>query len=439
MKKTITLLMIALVAISGVFAQGGSEKAASSSSEKTTLTFWSEFATPERTEYVERMAKLFEESHPNVKVEVTSLPDKAASKILTAYQAGQGPDVFLSSGPAVTDQIGGDYIIPLDKYFDSSSLKNIILPSALDTVREYDATGKGQLYYIPNGISVTTFWLRADWLKEAGYPNGISTWEDFFDAVVKMTDKSAGKYGLAIRGGAGGAKFLDRMMYSYSGIDSIFIDGKCTINDPKNVEFVERYLGLYGKCTAEGDLNYGWTELSAAFDSGSAGAIIHNLGSADAHEKAFNGDLSKFSSMGMPLNSDGVSMNLMLQPGGMTISSTCKNPDIAWEFVEFMSQGAPVDEYCQLFGVIPVDQNVLNTSEWIQAKPWYKNAAELLLNPTTKFYRSYANLPGKNKVYTKMDELSQFVMIGQMSAKEMLDQWAEAYQKAYDAWDYAGK
>ena len=59
----------------------------------------------------------------------------------------------------------------------------------------------------------------------------------------------------------------------------------------------------------------------------------------------------------------------------------------------------------------------------------------MLLN----FYRSYANLPGKNKVYTKMDELSQFVMIGQMSAKEMLDQWAEAYQKAYDAWDYAGK
>lgn len=436
MRKRLVLMLVVLLCVMGLFAQGASEN---KSGGKITLSFWSEFATPERTEYVERMAKEFEATHPNVKIEVTSLPEKAATKVLTAYEAGQGPDVFLSSGPDVTSQIGGDYIIPLDSYFEKSKLKNIILPSAVTTVREYDASGKNSLYYIPNGISVTTFWLRSDWLKEVGYTDGIKTWEDFFDAAVKMTDKSKKRYGLAIRGGSGGSKFLDRMMYSYSGIGSIFIDGKCTINDPKNIEFVERYLGLYGKSTAEGDLNYGWTELSVAFDSGSAGMIIHNLGSAKDHDKAFNGDQTKFSSMGMPLNDNGVSMNLMLQPGGMTISKTCKNPDIAWEFIEFMSTGAQVDEYCFLFGVVPVDLNVLETSKWIQEKPWYQNAANLLLDTNTAFYRSYANLPGRNKVYTKMDELSQFVMTGQMTAKQMLDEWASAYQKEYDAWDFIGK
>ena len=436
MKKLLVFTMVGLMVLASVFAGGSSE---SKDSGKQTLTVWLEFSTPERSVWLEEVAKEYEAAHPDVDVMVTALPEKAATKVLTAYEAGEGPDVFISSGPDVTSQIGGGYIIPLDSYFENSELKDIILPSAISTVREYDTSGTNSLYYIPNGIAVTTFWLRSDWLAEAGYPEGIKTWEDFFDAAVKMTDKSQGRYGVGIRGGEGGAKFLDRLMYSYSGIDSIFIDGKCTINDPKNVEFVERYLGLYGECTAEGDLNYGWTELSAAFDSGSAGMIVHTLGSAEDHEKAFNGDLTKFEAMGMPLNYKGESMNLMLQPGGMTISKTCRNPELAFDFLEFMSTGDRISDYCRMYGVIPVNTDILNTAEWLQEKPWYQSAVKLLQDPTTLFYKSYANLPGRQKVYTEMDELSQFVMIGEMSAQEMLDRWAEEYQEAYDNWDFAGK
>ena len=433
MKKGLVLLMILTLLVTSVFAQGSSESAKSSDDGKVTLTFWSEYATPERTAYVEAMAKAYEELHPNVTIKVTSLPDKAANKVLSAYEAGEGPDVFLSSGPDVSAHYNNDYIIPLDDYFNSWGEKDKILPTAISTVQEYDLTGENHILYIPNGISVTTFWLRSDWLAEAGYPNGIKTWEDFFDAAVKMTDKSKDRYGLAIRGGSGGAKFLDRMMYSYSGIDSLFDEnGKCTINDPKHVEFVERYFGLYGKATAEGDLNYGWTELSAAFDSGKAGIIVHNLGSADAHEEAFNGDLTKFAAMGMPLNDKGESMNLMIQPGGMTISKTCKNPDVAWDFIAFMSTGERVDEYARLWGSIPVNSEVLENSTWIPSKTWSKAAAELLLDPNTKFYKSYKHLPNTSKIYSEMDTQSQYVMTGQMTAKEMLDNWANMLQKSYD-------
>ena len=38
---------------------------------------------------------------------------------------------------------------------------------------------------------------------------------------------------------------------------------------------------------------------------------------------------------------------------------------------------------------------------------------------------------GRNKVYTQMDQESQFVMTGQMTAKEKLDHWAKAYQETY--------
>ena len=70
-----------------------------------------------------------------------------------------------------------------------------------------------------------------------------TNWNDFFTAVEKMTDASNDKYGLCIRGGAGSANTLEMLMYAYSGLDHYFTeDGKSTINDPKNVEFVQKYL-----------------------------------------------------------------------------------------------------------------------------------------------------------------------------------------------------
>lgn len=414
-------------------AQSGGQSSAESvkSEESVKLSLWADFVTPDRTKYVEDMISSYMADHPNVTIEVTPLPDSADDKVMTAYEAGQGPDIFLSSGPDITSHINGEYIIPLDQYYDQWEKKDLILPSALDTVRQYDITGKNQLYCIPNGISFTVMWVRSDWLKESG--STVDTWDHLFQAVENMTDKQAGRYGLSIRGGKGGAKFLERMMYAYSGILSVFDEnGKCTINDPKNVEFVERYLGLYGKCTAEGDLNYGWTELSAAFDSGAAGLIIHNLGSANDHAKAFGGDMTKFEAIGMPLNDKGTSVNLMIQPGGMTISSKCKNPEAAFEFITYMTTGEPVSEYCQQWGVVPVDQQILKDAAWIDEQPWYQSSADLLLDKNTLFYNQYSWLPGHDDAYGEMDTESQYVMTGEMTAQEMLDNWAGMYQACYD-------
>lgn len=412
-------------------AESTEQKEEGKSEKEVVLTLWADFVTPERTKYVEAMAENYMKENPNVVIEVTPLPDSADDKIMTAYEAGQGPDIFLSSGPDVTSHINGEYIIPLDEYFDKWDKKDLILPSAIETVRQYDVTGKNQLYYIPNGISFTVLWVRSDWMKETN--SSVDTWDNLFTAVENMTDKDQGRYGIAIRGGKGGAKFLERQMYAYSGLLSVFDEnGKCTINDPKNVEFVERYLGLYGKCTAEGDLNYGWTELAAAFDSGAAGMIIHNLGSASNHMEAFGGDTSKFEAVGMPLNANGTSVNLMTQPGGMTISSTCKNPDIAFDFIAYMTTGNPVSEYCQQWGVVPVDKEVLESAQWIKDEPWFAASAEKLLDEKTLFYNQYSWLPGHDDIYTDMDTNSQYVMTGEMTAQEMLDEWAEYYQECYD-------
>ena len=88
------------------------------SNKSVSLTLWADYVTPERTKYVENMVKNYMEENPNVVIEVTPLPDGADDKVMTAYEAGQGPDIFLSSGPDITSHINGEYVIPLDEYFD---------------------------------------------------------------------------------------------------------------------------------------------------------------------------------------------------------------------------------------------------------------------------------------------------------------------------------
>ena len=97
-----------------------------------------------------------------------------------------------------------------------------------------------------------------------------------------------------------------------------------------------------------------------------------------------------------------------------------------------MTTGNPVSEYCQQWGVVPVDKEVLESAQWIKDEPWFAASAEKLLDEKTLFYNQYSWLPGHDDIYTDMDTNSQYVMTGEMTAQEMLDEWAEYYQECYD-------
>jgi multiple sugar transport system substrate-binding protein len=250
-----------------------------------------------------------------------------------------------------------------------------------------------------------------------------------------LTDKSKDRYGLSIRGGAGSANTLEYLMYTYSGISDYFTkDGKATINDPKNVEFVEKYLGAYNVYTPEDDLNKGWTELAATFQSGKTAVIVHNLGSASAHEKAFNGDRSKFMALPFPKDDKGERVHPGLAPLGLTMSKTSKDKDAVWKFMTFYLSKDINSQYGKLYGEIPANKDAAKDS-WVQELPWMKSAADLLSSPDTKFTKTPYYLPGYSNIQKNMEPLIQKVMVKKMTAKELLDEWAKQLEKEKASFD----
>jgi len=403
-----------------------------------TLSFWAAAITPERDTFLKDMAAKFHEKNPNVTIDFLGVPGDLQAyrqKLDMAIAANQAPDI---TNDFRADLITRGYYAPLDDYFDKWSDKDKINPAAVKTDRDLDQKA-GKLYAMPYSSQPWVFWIRPDWFKEANLPIP-ETWDQMFDSIKKLTDKSKGRYGLSIRGGSGSANTLETLMYSYSGIQEYFTkDGKSTINDPLNVEFVEKYLGMYNVYTPEDDLSKGWTELAATFQSGKAAIVFHNLGSASAQEKAFNGDRSKFMAIPNPKGVKGYVQHAGLNPLGVSIANTTKDKDAAWSFLTFYVSKDINSAYGKLYGEIPANSDTKDDA-WIKDIPYFKTGADLLNSKDTHFGENPYYLPGYMNIQSKIAEpMIQKVMTKQMTAKEMLDTWAKALEKEKADFDAANK
>ncbi|TCL76562.1 multiple sugar transport system substrate-binding protein [Hydrogenispora ethanolica] len=395
--------------------------------QKSTITFWAAAVTPERDQFFKDVVKKFEAKNPDIQVEYLGIPGD-----LVGYR--QKWDVALASGtdPDITNdftskQVQMGALEPLDKYFSKWADKKLINPALVAGNRSFDPKHH-RLYALPYSAQPWVMWVRPDWFKAVGLKIP-ETWDEFFAAVPKLTDKAKGVYGLSIRGGGGSANTLEMLMYSYSGIQNYFDKkGKSTINHPKNVEFVEKYLGLYNQATPEDDLTKGWTQLAATFQSGKAAVVIHNLGSASSHEKAFGGDRSKFMAVPFPKSIKGFRQHPGLMPLGLTMSKNSKHKEAVWKFLTFYLSNEINSAYGKLYGEIPANKNAADDA-WVHDLPYMETGAQLITSPATKFGANPYYLPGYTTVQAKIEPSIQMVMLKQKTAKQMLDEWARLLEK----------
>ncbi|MCC8061447.1 MAG: sugar ABC transporter substrate-binding protein [Clostridiales bacterium] len=432
--STATTTAAATAASESQAAGDSSQTAAAAEEETIHLTFWMEMTTPELDEVYQAATDKYMEAHPNVEIEYLGIPGNAAdakNKLEMAFSANAAPDVFHCFMP---EFITRGNIIPLTSYYENSRLYNKIAHGSLEANLEYDPK-KTDLYAIPSYMNVRNFWIRTDWYNEKGIEIP-TTWDDFIESVKLIADKGNNRYGTTIRGGSGGAQNLEYMMYSYSGITEAFDEnGNSTINDPLHVEFAEKYLSLYKEYTAEDDLNKGWAEVAASFQSETTASIFHNLGSAELIDSTFDGDYSKFQIYLMPASVKGYNCHPVVDAQGYSISASCEHPDAAWDFIEYMvSDAAP--EVVFLRGGIPVEETA-SQAEWVTEKPYYVTAAEYMADPELRFFKEPLYLTEyRNILANTAEPKMQEAMTGLCSMQEFLDEWAEAMteEKAnYDA------
>lgn len=193
-------------------------------------------------------------------------------------------------------------------------------------------------------------------------------------------------------------------MYGQSGITSFWDSGneKTTVNDPKNVAALEKYVGLFKKVTPAADLNNDFTKMVAQWDSGTIGMLNHNLGSYQDHVKALGVD--KFRGIPQPVGPGGKRVQVSNPVDGLGMFKSSKNKDAAWKFIDFATSKAENSMFNEAAGQVPSNNDAAKDA-WVSKAEPTKLAAEALSDGSTTIVQLPYYLPDWNTISKTDNEL----------------------------------
>lgn len=414
------LAMGACLALAGCGSDAGS-------GGTTKITFWDDNGGPARTPVWEHIIAEFEKANSTIDVEYVGIPiAQVQQKYDTAIAGGGLPDVGGVTTAMLANLVAQKALDPVDDRISGGALNGKLNQQVVSTVRATVPDDK--LYMVPMSTNMGEFWYRTDWFAEAGI-SPPQTWDEFFTAVDKLTDTGRNRYGFTIRGGAGSIAQMLEVIYGQSGIAEIFDDsGKSTINDPRNVAALERLVGLYKKNTPEADLTNDFPKMVAQFDGGTIAIMQHNLGSYNDHVKALGKD--KIAAMAVPKSAEGFRAVTSHPVSGIGMFASGKNKDAAFKFAEFAAGKAMNSYWSEKTGVLPANTEV-SGEPWLANLQHIDEATKVLNDPATKVVQLPYYLPEFNAITkTDTEPLFQKVLLGEMSARDFLDQFAAKFTDA---------
>lgn len=428
---------VSLTAVLALTATACGDDGSSSGGEgsgKGEITFWDNNGGP-RTAIWTEIIKDFEKKYPDIKVKYVPIPiADVQSKYDTAIAGGGLPDVGGVGTAYLANMVSQEALEPLNKRLEDSTLKGKLVDGMVQSVTA--AAGRGDdLYSIPTSANNGVLWYRTDLFKAAGL-EAPSTWPKFYEAAEKLTDAKNNKFGYTIRGGAGSiAQALDAI-YGQSGITSFWDGDTTTLNDPKNVEALEKYAALFKKTTPAADVNNDFTKMVAQWDTGTIGMLSHNLGSQQDHLKALGAD--KFAGIPAPIGESGTRVQVSNPVDGLGLFRSGDNKDAAWKFIEFAASHESNSKWNESAGAIPANTEAAK-DPWINQTESTSLAAKALTDGSTTIVDLPYYLPDWNNI-SKADNEPEFqkVMLGKITAKAFLDKMAKELNEANKEWRERG-
>lgn len=166
-------------------------------SEPVTVT-WSTWVNTDTPFWQNTIAE-FERVHPNITIEIQSVPssDDMFDRLLAQIAAGNPPDTGYVSDWMTGALAQNEGLIALDDYISKSNIIDIddYVPAFLEPAR----VGESQ-YALPFASETTGLFYRTDRFEEVGLdPNSPpETWEEFQEYAELLTDRENSKYGFAV-------------------------------------------------------------------------------------------------------------------------------------------------------------------------------------------------------------------------------------------------
>ena len=426
-RKSALALAAILASTMALGACGTGADAGSSENGEVVLELWDTDTRPERTENLKTLISMFEAKNPGIKVNYLGLPtDSYMQKISTAIATKATPDIITPKASDISALVAQGALAPLDGDFKNGGWEDKISPAMTKSSRA--AAPDGKLYLTPATSLADVIYYRSDLFKDAGL-SAPTTWDDFYAAAQKLTDKQSGKFGYTFRGGSGFFSQFVEMVYPQAGVESVFrADGTSTLDDPAVVEAAEKYAALYGKDTAASDLTADFKTMVAQFGAGGAAMLSHSIGSYPNHVAALGAD-KVGAVVPFPAKS-GKSVLTGRMTTGFSMFQASAHKEAAWKFLQYTMSVEGNSFWAQKSGYLPGNKEVAKES-WVTQNPAMQASMTALENKDAVLLEQPYYLPEFNSITaTEMLPEWQKVLQGQLSMKDFLTASAAKLTKA---------
>lgn len=345
--------------------EAAAEETAAEEVEAIEIPLWFHGGTAEESELNHQQVKRFNAMQSTYKVVITEIPGGAVAgsgysdSVNAAAVAGKLPCILDLDGPNLYNYAWAGYLLPLDDYM-SEELKDDLLPSLID-----QGTYNGQMFAIGQYDSGLALVGRKSMLEEAGVriPTGIDdawTFEEFNDALAKVKELPGVSYSIDLKLNYGAGEWYS---YAFSPIvqgfggdlidRSTYETAEGYINGPEAVAamtwFQELFEKGYATATPPDDNE---------FINGKAALGFAGHWNTSSYFEAFGDDV-----IILPVPQYPEKQVTGMGSWAWSITSSCPNPDGAWEYLNFILEPEEILAITDFNGAVPGRNSALATSE----------------------------------------------------------------------------
>ncbi|MBN9310900.1 MAG: extracellular solute-binding protein [Devosia sp.] len=337
--------------------------------QSTAINYWHTFTSQSEFAGLDEVMKLFAAAHPEVAVTQENIPNpEFMAKVTAAVVSGSRPDVTMVSSERFADLLAMGALNDLTDKIAAWDRR-----SDFDDVRFASISKDGKVYGVPAFTFVDWMYYRKDWFDEAGLAPP-TTYAEFRDAAIKLTDPAKGRFGFGMRGGAGGQAYVINVMEGF-GAKLMHEDGSISLDRDKAIEAVDWWSGLLVKdgVVPPSAPNDGFRQIMEAFQTGQTAMLWHHTGSFQDNAKLLKAGV-EFATAAIPAGP----VNRVSRLGyAYNTATKPETIDASWEWIKFWGEPDAAVAFLEKTGYFPASTKAAQ-DERISGNPLYKPAADTL-------------------------------------------------------------
>lgn len=296
--------------------------------KKTTIRWWYHFDDPKATP--DEMIAAFEKQNPDIHVEAENIPWGGGgdydNRLYTSLIAGSGPDSAMVKFSNLARLIEMEALTELDKWIDAWPGRTDI---SADLWRLHTAPN-GKRYYLPVQYVVLYLYCRQDWFAQ----NNLKLPTNFDEFLAAAKALTAGeRWGFGLRGASGGHDSWTNFVFGTGAkpVRGGFVSAPAlTMN-----RFFVDLLRVHKVCPPSAPTD-SFLQIINNMKAGRTAMTVHHISTANDLVATFGDAIT---AVPMPHAGPGTGW-ATYGDGSNCVFSASKNPEAAWKWGSWLSEGA---------------------------------------------------------------------------------------------------